>query len=136
MVFVKLQIKNWHIFETPKPKRNEIDYNLYYMKEGIIIVILLLYVNYLLMIGSDTTKIKWLIAQLEFMSEMTNFRLLKFYLVVKFNFWMSTRAYLQFNIVSLLIFLINLGWLIVNLLILLYQKVLHLPRVIKIFHWD
>jgi hypothetical protein len=104
------------------------------MKEGIIIVILLLYVNYLLMIGSDTTKIKWLIAQLEFMSEMTNFRLLKFYLVVKFNFWMSTRAYLQFNIVSLLIFLINLGWLIVNLLILLYQKVLHLPRVIKIFH--
>jgi len=64
------------------------------MKEGIKIVILLLYVDDLLMIGSVATKIKWLIAQLKSMFEMTNFRLLKFYLVVKFNFYMSTRAYL------------------------------------------
>jgi hypothetical protein len=69
------------------------------------------------------------------MFEMTNFRLLKFYLVAKFNFYMSTRAYLWLNIISLLIFSINLGWPIVNLLTLLYQKVLHLPRVIRIFHW-
>jgi hypothetical protein len=64
------------------------------MKEGIKIVILLLHVHDLLMIGSVATKIKWLIAQLKSMFEMTNFRLLKFYLVAKFNFYMSTRAYL------------------------------------------
>lgn len=97
-------------------KRNEVDYNLYYMKEGIKIVILLLYVDDLLMIGSVATKIKWLIAQLKSMFEMTNFRLLKFYLVVKFNFYMSTRAYLWLNINSLLIFSINLGWPIVTCL--------------------
>jgi hypothetical protein len=64
------------------------------MKKGIKIVISLLYVDDLLLIGSDATKIKWLIAQLKSMFEMTNFILLKFYLVVKINFYMSTRAYL------------------------------------------
>lgn len=117
-------------------KRNEVDYNLYYMKKGIKIVILLLYVDDLLLIGSDATKIKWLIAQLKSMFEMTNFILLKFYLVVKINFYMSTRAYLWLNIISLLTFSINLGWLIVNLLASLYQKVLHLSQVIIISHGD
>jgi hypothetical protein len=114
-------------------KRNKVDYNLYYMKNGIKIVILL-YVDHLLTIGSDATKIKWLIAQLKSMFEMINFRLLKFYLIVKFNFYTSTRAYVSLHIISLLIFSINLGWLIVNLFTLLYQKVLHLPRVIRISH--
>jgi hypothetical protein len=103
------------------------------MKNGIKIVILL-YVDHLLTIGSDATKIKWLIAQLKSMFEMINFRLLKFYLIVKFNFYTSTRAYVSLHIISLLIFSINLGWLIVNLFTLLYQKVLHLPRVIRISH--
>jgi hypothetical protein len=70
------------------------------------------------------------------MFEMTNFILLKFYLVVKINFYMSTRAYLWLNIISLLTFSINLGWLIVNLLASLYQKVLHLSQVIIISHGD
>jgi hypothetical protein len=75
-------------------KMNEVNYNLYYMKEGIKIVISLLDVDDLLMVRSDSTKIKWLIVQLESMFEMTNSKLLKFYLVVKFYFYMSTRAYL------------------------------------------
>jgi hypothetical protein len=56
MVFVKLQYhgtQNLTHLKRQSLKRNEVDYNLYYMKEGIKIVILLLYVDDLLMIGSE-----------------------------------------------------------------------------------
>jgi len=39
-------------------------------------IVFLLYVNNLFMTRNDATKIKWLIIQLKFIFEMTNFRLL------------------------------------------------------------
>jgi hypothetical protein len=65
-------------------KRNNAYCNLYYISENNKIIILVLYVDELLFIGSNKEIITWLKLQLENMFEMIKLGNLRFYLVVEF----------------------------------------------------
>jgi len=65
-------------------KHNNAYCNLYYINENSKIMILVLYVDDLLFIGSNKEIITWLKLQLENMFEMINFGNLRIYLGVEF----------------------------------------------------
>ncbi len=59
-------------------------YNFYFALEDGKVVILILYVGDLIITKNNTSKINWIIEQLESRFEMTNLRKYKFYLGVEF----------------------------------------------------
>jgi hypothetical protein len=79
--------------------RNPADHNLYHLQEGGLILILVLYVDDLMISGNHTSKIHWLIQQLEGEFEMTNLGQLHMYLNVDFittssGIFMSQQRYI------------------------------------------
>jgi hypothetical protein len=66
-------------------KRSESNHNLYYQSEGGEIILLDLYVDDLLLIGSNHAKFQQLQKQLESVFEMSNLGKLNYYLGVEFT---------------------------------------------------
>jgi hypothetical protein len=81
-------------------QRTEVDYSLYYLLEQGGVTILILYVDDLLITGSNSSRCKWLQQQLMNKFEMTNLRNASYYLGVeitgtKSGIFLSQQTYAQ-----------------------------------------